>query len=65
MSRPSAATWSTAARPCPAARIGVDTIGVKITYHYTWFTPMGSFIGLGITDYYMNESNAMRMEPVL
>jgi hypothetical protein len=44
---------------------GVDTIGVKITYHYTWFTPMGSFIGLGITDYYMTESNAMRMEPVL
>ena len=44
---------------------GVDTIGVKITYHYTWFTPMGSFIGLGITDYFMTESNAMRMEPVL
>lgn len=44
---------------------GVDTIGVRITYHYTWVTPMGSFIGLGIADYTMVESNAMRMEPVL
>jgi Flp pilus assembly protein TadG len=44
---------------------GVDTIGVKITYHYTWFTPMGSFIGLGATDYTMVESNVMRMEPIL
>jgi Flp pilus assembly protein TadG len=49
----------------PGSPVGVDTIGVKITYHYTWFTPMGSFIGLGIADYYMDESNAMRMEPVL
>lgn len=49
----------------PGSPIGVDTIGVKISYHYTWFTPMGSFIGLGITDYTMNEANAMRMEPVL
>ena len=49
----------------PGSPNGVDTIGVKITYHYTWFTPMGSFIGLGITDYYMDEANAMRMEPVL
>ncbi len=44
---------------------GVDTIGVRITYHYTPFTPLGSFIGLGTTDYTMVESNAMRMEPVL
>lgn len=50
---------------CPTNLTGVDTIGVRITYHYTWFTPMGSFIGLGITDYTMVEANAMRMEPVL
>lgn len=49
----------------PGNPTGVDTIGVRITYHYTWFTPMGSFIGLGITDYTMVEANAMRMEPVL
>jgi Flp pilus assembly protein TadG len=49
----------------PGSPAGVDTIGVRITYHYTWFTPMGSFIGLGISDYTMVESNAMRMEPVL
>ena len=44
---------------------GVDTIGVKITYLYNWFTPMGSFIGLGISNFTLVESNAMRMEPVL
>ena len=44
---------------------GVDTIGVKITYRYDWFTPMGSFIGLGISNFTLVESNAMRMEPVL
>lgn len=44
---------------------GVDTIGVKITYAYTPFTPLGSFIGLGSTTYTLVESNAMRMEPVL
>ena len=44
---------------------GVDTIGVKITYRYTPFTPLGSFIGLGTTSYTLVESNAMRMEPVL
>ena len=49
----------------PGAPIAVDTIGVRITYHYTWFTPMGTFIGLGATDYTIVESNAMRMEPIL
>ena len=49
----------------PGSPTAVDTIGVRITYHYTWFTPMGTFIGLGATDYTMVESNAMRMEPVL
>ena len=49
----------------PGSPTGVDTIGVRITYHYTWFTPMGSFIGLGLTNYTMVEANAMRMEPVL
>jgi Flp pilus assembly protein TadG len=44
---------------------GVDTIGVKITYAYTPFTPLGSFIGIGSTSYTLVESNAMRMEPVL
>jgi Flp pilus assembly protein TadG len=44
---------------------GVDTIGVKITYAYTPFTPLGSFIGLGTTSFTLVESNAMRMEPVL
>ena len=50
---------------CPTQAAGVDTIGVKITYLYNWFTPMGSFIGLGISNFTLVESNAMRMEPVL
>lgn len=49
----------------PGSPTSVDTIGVRVTYHYTWFTPMGTFIGLGATDYTMVESNAMRMEPIL
>jgi Flp pilus assembly protein TadG len=44
---------------------GVDTIGIRITYSYTPFTPLGSFIGMGSTTYTLVESNAMRMEPVL
>ena len=44
---------------------GVDTIGVKITYIHNLITPMGSFIGLGISTFTLVESNAMRMEPVL
>jgi len=43
---------------------GVDTIGVKITYAYTSFTPLGTFIN-GSNNYTLTESNAMRMEPVL
>lgn len=49
----------------PNKPAGVDTIGVKITYRYDWFTPMGSFIGLGISNFTLVQSNAMRMEPVL
>ncbi len=49
----------------PGSPTGVDTIGVKVTYDYTPFTPLGSFIGLGSTSYTLVESNAMRMEPVL
>ncbi len=44
---------------------GVDTIGVQITYHYNWVTPLGSILGLGISDYTMVKANAMRMEPIL
>ena len=44
---------------------GVDTIGVKITYAYTPFTPLGTFLGGSSMTYTLTESNAMRMEPVL
>ena len=49
----------------------VDTIGVKITYNYTFKTPLRGLIGLlggpgwTATGWSLSSSNAMRMEPVL
>lgn len=50
----------------------VDTIGVRVNYHYTWKTPISGLVGLaghGIswsgTGWDFARSNAMRMEPVL
>lgn len=41
-----------------ALNTGVDIIGVRINYTYSFITPMGSTINMMV-------SNAMRMEPVL
>ena len=46
----------------------VDTIGVRITYSYSFHTPLGNLLGpLGSTGgaWLLDQSNAMRMEPVL
>jgi hypothetical protein len=46
----------------------VDTVGVSVTYRYTFHTPLGNFVGpLGSVGggWTFNQSNAMRMEPVL
>jgi Flp pilus assembly protein TadG len=55
---------------CGGGHNGVDTIGVRITYDYTWKTPLSNFIGLigapfTSSGYTFVQSNAMRMEPVL
>lgn len=43
----------------------VDTIGVQITYSYTWVTPLHMMMPTIGPGYMMIKSNAMRMEPVL
>jgi len=51
--------------PCPAGHTGLDTIAVQVTYHDTWRTPLHNFIGLLGNGWTLNQSNEMRMEPVL
>jgi Flp pilus assembly protein TadG len=43
----------------------VDTIGVQISYAYSWVTPLHLLIPTVGPGYTMVKSNAMRMEPVL
>lgn len=43
----------------------VDTIGVQITYAYSWSTPLHYLMPTLGPGYTMVKSNAMRMEPVL
>jgi len=43
----------------------VDTIGVQISYRYSWITPLSSLLQLSGPGYPLVKSNAMRMEPVL
>jgi Flp pilus assembly protein TadG len=44
-----------------AGHVGVDTIGVKITYRYLFHTPYGNV--LGGTGWTLERSSEMRMEP--
>jgi Flp pilus assembly protein TadG len=41
-----------------------DTIGVQITYAYSWHTPLRNFVGLG-SSITVVRSNEMRAEPIL
>jgi hypothetical protein len=50
---------------CKPGQLGVDQIGVRVTYDYVWHTPLGSvFGGSGGTTRLVRDS-VMRMEPVL
>jgi Flp pilus assembly protein TadG len=42
-----------------------DTVGVQISYTYTWHTPLGNFVGLPASGFSILRSNEMRMEPIL
>ena len=50
---------------CGGTSTTVDTIGVELTYVYTWKTPLPRLLPLAGTGYTMVKDNAMRMEPVL
>lgn len=50
---------------CSGGRTGVDIIGVRIDYQYTFVTPMPYLIGGSGSGQNITGSNAMRMEPIL
>jgi Flp pilus assembly protein TadG len=50
---------------CLAGHSTVDTIGVKITYQYTWITPFPALIGGSGNGPLITQINIMRLEPVL
>ena len=50
---------------CVAGHQTVDTIGVKITYQYTWVTPFPQLIGGAGSGPLITQINIMRLEPVL
>ena len=43
----------------------IDTVGVKITYQYTWITPFPALIGGSGNGPMITQINIMRLEPVL
>ena len=53
------------AQGCQAGHPGLDSIGVQVTYHDSWKTPLSNFIGLSGDGWILVQSNQMRMEPVL
>lgn len=48
---------------CPASTT-IDYVAVKITYQYSWLTPLPSLAGLGSTPPTFVQSSVSRMEPV-
>lgn len=44
---------------------GLDTIGVSITFHHDWLTPLPNLVQVPPTGVNFDRSNTMRMEPVL
>lgn len=50
---------------CGGASVGVDTIGVQVTYLYKGHTPMAWLLPGSGSGYTMIKSSAMRMEPIL
>ena len=49
---------------CDPGHTTIDTIGVKITYQYSWITPLPGLIGQSGSGMQMVQSNMMRLEPV-
>jgi Flp pilus assembly protein TadG len=49
---------------CASGHDGLDTIGVTITYQYTWVTPLPGLVGLSGSGMEIVQTNVMRMEPI-
>ncbi len=50
---------------CTPTQIGVDQIGVRVTYDYVWHTPLGGLFGGSSGTTRLVRDSVMRMEPVL
>jgi Flp pilus assembly protein TadG len=50
---------------CGGAHPTLDTIGVSITFHHDWLTPLPNLVQVQPTGVTFTRSNSMRMEPVL
>ncbi len=50
---------------CSDTHPALEIVGVKISYHHSWITPLRNFIGGNPGGFSFDRSNATRMEPVL
>lgn len=50
---------------CQSGHNGLDTIGVQLTYHASWRTPLHTLINLMGSGWTLTQSNQMGVEPVL
>jgi Flp pilus assembly protein TadG len=50
---------------CGATHPNLDTIGVAVTFHHDWLTPLPNLVQVKPTGITFTRSNTMRMEPVL
>ncbi len=50
---------------CGTLHPDLEIVGVRITYHYSWVTPLRNFVGSYPGGLTFARSNATRMEPVL
>ena len=51
---------------CPSNSLRTrDTIGVQVSYTYTWHTPLANFVPLPAGSFTVVRANEMRMEPIL
>ena len=50
---------------CGVSGVGVDVIGVEVTYSYHWVTPFPTLLPWSGPTFTLVKSNVMRMEPIL
>jgi hypothetical protein len=50
---------------CDSLHTGLDTIGVSVTFHHSWLTPLPNLVEVPPGGVTFTRANAMRMEPEL